>query len=70
MDFSPVIHIGNRISNSFNGMLFKAGGTGRGDSRDKVCESAAKLSRIEGNTFHGNGRFGTYSLALEFQKLG
>ena len=54
--------VGNRVSNSFNGMLLKAGSIGRGASYDKVCESAAKLARYEGNTFHGNGRFGTYTL--------
>jgi len=61
--------LGNRVSNSFNGMLFKAGGIGRGDSHGKVCESAAKLARIEGNTFHGNGRFGTYSLGFNYPKM-
>ena len=59
---------GNRVSNSFNGMLLKAGSIGRGESYDKVCESAAKLARYEGNTFHGNGRFGTYTLG-EYQSL-
>lgn len=53
---------GNRVSNSFNGMFLKEGSIGRGESYDKVCESAAKLGRYEGNTFHGNGRFGTYTL--------
>ena len=54
--------LGNRVSNSFNGMLLKAGSIGRGESYGKVCESASKLARYEGNTFHGNGRFGTYTL--------
>jgi parallel beta-helix repeat protein len=53
---------GNRVSNAFNGMFLSAGGKGRGPSAGKVCESAAKLARYEGNTFHGNGRFGTYTL--------
>jgi parallel beta-helix repeat protein len=53
---------GNRVANAFNGMLLSAGGIGRGPSYGKVCESAAKLARYEGNTFHGNGRFGTYTL--------
>ena len=53
---------GNRASNNFNGMFLKGGGIGRGDSYDKVCASAAKLARYEGNTFSGNGRFGTYFL--------
>ena len=54
--------IGNRVANTFNGMLLKEGSIGRGESYGKVCESAAKLGRYEGNTFHGNGRFGTYGL--------
>jgi parallel beta-helix repeat protein len=53
---------GNRVANAFNGMLLSAGGIGRGPSYGKVCESAAKLARYEGNAFHGNGRFGTYTL--------
>ncbi len=54
---------GNRVSNSFNGMFLLADGKGRGPtSAGQVCESAAKLARWEGNTFHGNGRFGTYTL--------
>jgi parallel beta-helix repeat protein len=53
---------GNRVANSRNGMLLKTGSIGRGESYNKVCESAAKLARYEGNTFHGNSRFGTYAL--------
>mmetsp|Transcript_32276 Transcript_32276/g.67849 ORF Transcript_32276/g.67849 Transcript_32276/m.67849 type:complete len:1275 (+) Transcript_32276:77-3901(+) len=59
---------GNRVSNSFNGMLLDAGSIGRGESYDKVCESDAKLARYEGNTFHGNGRFGTYTLGFNYAK--
>lgn len=54
--------VGNRVANSFNGMLLKAGSIGRGESYGRVCESAAKFGRHKGNTFHGNGRFGTYTL--------
>ena len=61
---------GNRVANSFNGMLFDAGGIGRGESTGKVCEADAKFTRIEGNTFHGHGRFGTYTLGLYFSHLG
>ena len=50
------------MSNHFNGMLFLSQGSGRGDSQNKVCESSARLGRIEGNTFHSNGRFGFYML--------
>ena len=51
--------IGNRVVNSFNGMFLQGGGIGRGESYGKVCSSDAKIGRIEGNTFHGHGRFGT-----------
>ena len=51
--------IGNRASNHFNGMFLKEGSIGRGEAYDKVCESASQLGRMEGNTWHGNGRFGT-----------
>jgi len=61
--------IGNRVSNNFNGMLLKAGSIGRGDSYGKVCESDAKLARIEGNTFALNGRFGTYTLGSNYPKV-
>ena len=52
--------IGNRVANAFNGMFFDANGMGRGSSAGQVCESDAKLARIEGNTWHGNGRFGKF----------
>jgi parallel beta-helix repeat protein len=53
---------GNRVSNCFNGMFLIAAGSGRGPSNGKVCQSSAAIARYEGNTFHGNGRFGTYTL--------
>jgi hypothetical protein len=51
--------IGNRGVNSFNGMFLQAGGRGRGAIYGQVCESAARLGRFDGNTFHSCGRFGT-----------
>jgi hypothetical protein len=51
--------IGNRASNHFNGMFLAEGSTGRGESYNKVCESASRLGRMDGNTWHSNGRFGT-----------
>eukprot|EP00591_Stephanopyxis_turris_P017726 CAMPEP_0195538828 /NCGR_PEP_ID=MMETSP0794_2-20130614/49734_1 /TAXON_ID=515487 /ORGANISM="Stephanopyxis turris, Strain CCMP 815" /LENGTH=1792 /DNA_ID=CAMNT_0040672837 /DNA_START=109 /DNA_END=5487 /DNA_ORIENTATION=- len=60
--------IGNRGVNSFNGMFLKAGSIGRGSSYDKVCESASRIGRFEGNVFHGNGRFGTYTLGSNYPK--
>lgn len=60
--------IGNRIANSFNGMFLLGGGTGRGASYGKVCEGDARIGRIEGNTFHGHGRFGTYTIGFTYPK--
>jgi hypothetical protein len=52
--------IGNRSSNSFNGMFLQALGMGRGSSNaGKVCESDNRIGRNVGNTFHSHGRFGT-----------
>lgn len=61
--------VGNRVSNAFNGMFLSAGGIGRGESYDRVCEADSKIGRIEGNTFHGNGRFGTYTLGSNYPKV-
>ena len=52
--------VGNRASNSFNGMLLQAVGMGRGaDNAGKVCEADNRIGRQIGNTFHSHGRFGT-----------
>eukprot|EP00559_Dactyliosolen_fragilissimus_P007575 CAMPEP_0184856030 /NCGR_PEP_ID=MMETSP0580-20130426/1187_1 /TAXON_ID=1118495 /ORGANISM="Dactyliosolen fragilissimus" /LENGTH=1243 /DNA_ID=CAMNT_0027350795 /DNA_START=75 /DNA_END=3803 /DNA_ORIENTATION=- len=61
--------IGNRAANSFNGMLIKGGGSGRGSAFDNVCASDAKFGILQGNTFHGHGRFGTYSLFWNYPKV-
>jgi len=61
--------IGNRASNHFNGMFLNEGGIGRGESYNKVCESASQLGRMDGNTWHGNGRFGTYTLGFNYPKV-
>ena len=58
--------LGNRFANSFNGMLFETnafGADGRGLASGEVCTWALPLGRIEGNTFHGHGRFGSYLLS-------
>ena len=60
--------IGNRASNHFDGMFLKEGLHGRGEANGKVCESASILGRMEGNTWHGNGRFGTYTLGNTYPK--
>ncbi|KAL7542580.1 hypothetical protein ACHAXR_011906 [Thalassiosira sp. AJA248-18] len=54
--------IGNRVSNSFNGLLLQASGTGRGAAYGRVCTSHLAYGRFEGNTFHGHSRFGLYTL--------
>jgi hypothetical protein len=60
--------IGNRASNHFNGMFLKEGSIGRGEAYGEVCESASRLGRMEGNTWHSNGRFGTYTLGFNYPK--
>jgi len=54
--------IGNRVSNSFNGLLLQASGSGRGAAYGNVCTSHLAFGRWEGNTFHGHSRFGLYTL--------
>jgi hypothetical protein len=61
-------YIGNRAASHFNGMFLKEGSIGRGDVYDEVCESASRLGRMDGNTWHGNGRFGTYTLGFNYPK--
>jgi len=61
--------IGNRASNHFNGMFLKEGSRGRGEAYNKVCESSSQLGRMDGNTWHGNGRFGTYTLGSNYPKI-
>jgi len=61
--------IGNRASNSFNGMFLFGATIGRGSSAGKVCGPDARIGRIEGNVFHGHGRFGTYSLGSNYPKV-
>jgi hypothetical protein len=43
-------------------MLLATLSSGRGTSAGQVCEAASKIGRIEGNVFHGNGRFGKIHL--------
>ena len=50
-------------------MFFNAGGIGRGESYNKVCEADALIGRIEGNTFHGNGVFVLMLLILFRSRL-
>ena len=63
--------IGNRASNSFNGMLLDVGhgGTGIGAVRGQLCYvGTQRFGRFDGNTFHSHGRFGTYGLGSLFPK--
>ena len=63
--------VGNRFSNSFNGMFFQAnfaGGSGRGAASGLICTESQRLGRIQGNTCHGHGRFGTYLLGPNFPR--
>ena len=60
--------IGNRFANNFNGMLYQEAGftNGRGQATNMVCANLQQMGRLEGNTFHGCGRFGTYVLSSVF----
>eukprot|EP00547_Thalassionema_nitzschioides_P005356 CAMPEP_0194200236 /NCGR_PEP_ID=MMETSP0156-20130528/930_1 /TAXON_ID=33649 /ORGANISM="Thalassionema nitzschioides, Strain L26-B" /LENGTH=1934 /DNA_ID=CAMNT_0038925209 /DNA_START=189 /DNA_END=5989 /DNA_ORIENTATION=- len=60
--------IGNRVCNSFNGLLLQASGSGRGDAYGMVCTNHLEFGRWEGNTFHGHSRFGLYSLGGSFPR--
>ena len=63
--------VGNRFANHFNGMFFMAnfaGGAGRGAAQGLLCTEAQLLGRIQGNTMHGHGRFGTYLLGPNFPR--
>jgi hypothetical protein len=62
--------IGNRAANSWNGMLYQEQGfpTGRNTLSGQECPPEQAIGRIEGNTFHGHGRFGTYLLASVYPK--
>lgn len=53
--------IGNRMANHFNGMMLSAN-NGRGSVKNAVCTKNTPFGRLEGNVFHSNGRFGTYTL--------
>ena len=62
--------IGNRMANSFNGMLVDVAhaGSGLGPAKGLTCISGERVGRWEGNTFHSHGRFGTYALGNFFPK--
>jgi hypothetical protein len=61
--------IGNRASNSFNGMLYNPLGNGVGAVNNKLCYiGKQEFARFDGNTFHSHGRFGTYGLGALFPK--
>jgi hypothetical protein len=62
--------IGNRFVNNYNGMLYQEQGLagGRGSTANLLCADQQQIGRLEGNTFHGCGRFGTYVLAGVFPK--
>jgi hypothetical protein len=60
--------IGNRFANNYNGMLYQEQGFGGGRQllKGKMCNGRQKMGRLEGNTFHHCGRFGTYVLAAVY----
>jgi hypothetical protein len=62
--------IGNRFANNYNGMLYQEQGLGGGTgfTSGMLCADKQQIGRLEGNTFHGCSRFGTYVLAGIFPK--
>ncbi|KAL6070194.1 G8 domain-containing protein [Balamuthia mandrillaris] len=62
--------LGNRAANSFNGIFFHPSfdPDGRGTSAGKVCTINLPLGRVEGNTCHGHGRFGTYFVSSDWPR--
>jgi hypothetical protein len=55
--------VGNRFANSFNGMFYSFFGESVvGPERRLNTLFSSDMGRLEGNTFHGHGRFGTYIL--------
>jgi hypothetical protein len=59
--------IGNRLVNSFDGMLSNA--STKGDAANKVCSPNTAIDGWwEGNTFHWHGHFGTYPINLSTRK--
>ncbi len=51
-------------------MLYQEQGLadGRQTTRGLLCSHWQKIGRLEGNTFHNHGRFGSYVLADVFPK--
>lgn len=62
--------IGNRAANTFNGVFFHPSFApkGRGFSDGKVCTNFLPLGRVQGNTCHGHGRFGTYFVSADWPR--
>jgi hypothetical protein len=62
--------VGNRMANSFNGLLFHSqfAGNGRGGVHGKVCTQHVPFGRVVGNTNHGHGRFGHYFLVSVYPR--
>jgi hypothetical protein len=52
--------IGNRLANTYNGLLFEVGISGQGSAKGRVCPKYSPLVGLIGNTCHGHARFGTY----------
>ena len=63
--------IGNRFANSFNGLFIQSnfnGGVGRGAVEGGLCTEMQPFGRVQGNTCHGHGRFGTYLLGPNYPR--
>lgn len=62
--------VGNRFANSFNGWFLQStfASGGRGHAAGQLCVASQLFGRLEGNTAHGHGRFGTYLLGPNFPR--
>jgi len=61
--------IGNRFANYHNGYMVEADGgflDGMGRADGRICAGGLSVARVEGNTFHGHGRFGTYFIGENY----
>ena len=68
---APNHYVGNRFSNSFNGLFIQSnfhGGNGRGFAEGLECTEHQGFGRVRFNTNHGHGRFGTYFLGPNFPR--
>lgn len=55
--------IGNRAANAYSGLYLFNGNSGAGSAYNRVDPYHSPIGIIQGNTFHGGGKFGLYILS-------